>query len=208
MAESRPSFPVCLSSALASRLAVDREMLLNLEGEHLTLVGLNGIYSWTWNIRHLRNYGYKRDDFHFEAGKRCQTGVGYFSFYTPQGKEIFRVLNQMKGEYKRRNFKQPNRVAETNLPSPRKISMKLKFLSLLPRRKPKEKKSDRFEEAKNEETSSLQEQKRSSVVSAAYVTILPETPSGSNSASENKHQTDRSMKKRFRAGDAWKHHGY
>ncbi|XP_063585857.1 uncharacterized protein LOC134763228 isoform X3 [Penaeus indicus] len=176
-AESRPSFPVCLSSALASRLAVDREMLLNLEGEHLTLVGLNGIYSWTWNIRHLRNYGYKRDDFHFEAGKRCQTGVGYFSFYTPQ-------------------------------PSPRKISMKLKFLSLLPRRKPKEKKSDRFEEAKNEETSSLQEQKRSSVVSAAYVTILPETPSGSNSASENKHQTDRSMKKRFRAGDAWKHHGY
>ncbi|XP_047473789.1 docking protein 1-like isoform X2 [Penaeus chinensis] len=192
MADCR-SYLVRLPSAMASKLAVNREMLLNLECEHLTLVGLNGIHSWTWNIRHLRKYGYRQDDFHFESGTRCQTGPGYFSFYTPQGKEIFRDLHKMKTQYKLRNCLQPNSLAEKKFPSPRKAGRKFKFPSLLPKKKPKVKKQDRLEEDRKEETN------RSSDVSAAYVTILPKTPSVSNS---------RSTRKRFEASDAWKHFGY
>ncbi|XP_047473788.1 docking protein 1-like isoform X1 [Penaeus chinensis] len=229
MADCR-SYLVRLPSAMASKLAVNREMLLNLECEHLTLVGLNGIHSWTWNIRHLRKYGYRQDDFHFESGTRCQTGPGYFSFYTPQGKEIFRDLHKMKTQYKLRNCLQPNSLAEKKFPSPRKAGRKFKFPSLLPKKKPKVKKQDRLEEDRKEETPSprkigmkfkflslfpkrkpkvkkqdrfeedrKEETNRSSDVSAAYVTILPKTPSVSNS---------RSTRKRFEASDAWKHFGY
>ncbi|XP_037776300.1 docking protein 1-like [Penaeus monodon] len=202
MADGR-SFPVCLSPVMASRLAVNRDMLLNLECEHITLVSHSGIHSWTWNIQHLRSYGYKRDDFHFEAGTRCQTGTGNFCFYTGQGKEICHVLKNMKAGYKLRKCARSMSLAEKNSEhgvKKNKITAR-KFLSLL-KRKPKVNKQDRSEEARKDK------KERSSVVSAAYVTILPETPSVSNSASENMYRKPRNTRKRFEAGDAWKHHGY
>ncbi|XP_027232261.1 docking protein 2 [Penaeus vannamei] len=209
------SFPVSMPPSTASRLAVNTEMLLKLESEHLTLVSHGGIHSWTWNIEHLRNYGYKREDFHFEAGSRCQTGEGHFVFYTVQGKEIVKQLNKMKDDYKKRKCLQskslPERprkqVVKKKKLRPRKLTLKFKSLSLLPGKKPRGRKRDRFllEESREEEAGGTDNvtEEESVDVPAAYVTILPQRPSAL--ASESTRQKTRSRRAH---GDAWKHHGY
>ncbi|CAN2391793.1 Docking protein 1 [Pristimantis euphronides] len=48
------------------------------------------IYSWPYKL--LRRYGRDKVMFSFEAGRRCQSGPGNFSFETSQGHEIFQKV--------------------------------------------------------------------------------------------------------------------
>ncbi|XP_060102093.1 docking protein 1 [Heteronotia binoei] len=47
---------------------------------------------YTWPYRLLRRYGRDKVMFSFEAGRRCNSGPGNFTFETKQGNEIFRVV--------------------------------------------------------------------------------------------------------------------
>ncbi|XP_061439777.1 docking protein 1 [Rhineura floridana] len=47
---------------------------------------------YTWPYRLLRRYGRDKVMFSFEAGRRCESGPGNFTFETKQGNEIFRVV--------------------------------------------------------------------------------------------------------------------
>uniref|UniRef100_A0A8D0CD90 Docking protein 1 n=1 Tax=Salvator merianae TaxID=96440 RepID=A0A8D0CD90_SALMN len=47
---------------------------------------------YTWPYRLLRRYGRDKVMFSFEAGRRCESGPGNFTFETTQGNEIFQVV--------------------------------------------------------------------------------------------------------------------
>uniref|UniRef100_A0A670JNL6 Docking protein 1 n=1 Tax=Podarcis muralis TaxID=64176 RepID=A0A670JNL6_PODMU len=47
---------------------------------------------FTWPYRLLRRYGRDKVMFSFEAGRRCESGPGNFTFETKQGNEIFHVV--------------------------------------------------------------------------------------------------------------------
>ncbi|XP_053111646.1 docking protein 1 isoform X2 [Hemicordylus capensis] len=47
---------------------------------------------YTWPYRLLRRYGRDKVMFSFEAGRRCESGPGNFTFETQQGNEIFHVV--------------------------------------------------------------------------------------------------------------------
>uniref|UniRef100_A0A8C5ST32 Docking protein 1 n=1 Tax=Laticauda laticaudata TaxID=8630 RepID=A0A8C5ST32_LATLA len=47
---------------------------------------------YTWPYRLLRRYGRDKVMFSFEAGRRCESGPGNFTFETKQGNEIFNVV--------------------------------------------------------------------------------------------------------------------
>ncbi|XP_066488416.1 docking protein 1 isoform X2 [Tiliqua scincoides] len=47
---------------------------------------------YTWPYRLLRRYGRDKVMFSFEAGRRCESGPGNFTFETRQGNEIFQVV--------------------------------------------------------------------------------------------------------------------
>ncbi|XP_042861116.1 docking protein 6-like [Penaeus japonicus] len=223
MAEGK-SFPVRVPSALATKLSVQTEMFLVLECEHVTLVNCKGIHTWTWSIEHLRRYGYAREDFHFEAGSRCQTGEGYFAFNTLQGRDIFNVVQDMKAAHKQRKKirsrnsadRPPVRTESINCgkiqkskyvrekeKSLRKIIRSFSSLSFSSKRKPKDRKQE--ETMPKETITEEKKKKRSSVVSADYVTVLSPTPRDAEAEAKNKHQLARRIKTK---GDAWKHFGY
>ena len=46
-----------------------------------------------WPIQHLRRYGRGRTKFSFEAGDKCKTGVGVYTFNTREGDQIFHVVD-------------------------------------------------------------------------------------------------------------------
>ncbi|RWS17056.1 docking protein 2-like protein [Dinothrombium tinctorium] len=47
---------------------------------------------YTWPYRHIRRYGCTKEGFSFEAGRKCQSGDGLFSFLTKEGNEIFQSI--------------------------------------------------------------------------------------------------------------------
>nr|XP_056711701.1 docking protein 1 [Euleptes europaea] len=55
---------------------------------------------YTWPYRLLRRYGRDKVMFSFEAGRRCESGPGNFTFETRQGNEIFRVVEAAIQEQK------------------------------------------------------------------------------------------------------------
>ena len=46
-----------------------------------------------WPIQHLRRYGRGRTKFSFEAGDKCKTGIGVYTFNTREGDQIFHVVD-------------------------------------------------------------------------------------------------------------------
>ncbi|XP_065071169.1 uncharacterized protein LOC135695889 [Rhopilema esculentum] len=46
-----------------------------------------------WQIQHLRRYGRGRTKFSFEAGDKCQTGIGVYTFSTMEGDQIFHLVH-------------------------------------------------------------------------------------------------------------------
>lgn len=47
-----------------------------------------------WPLQCLRRYGYESDTFSFEAGRRCLTGQGIYSFRCRRAEQLFQVLQQ------------------------------------------------------------------------------------------------------------------
>lgn len=47
---------------------------------------------WTWPYRHIRRYGCTKEGFTLEAGRKCLTGEGLFSFVTTDGSTIFKCV--------------------------------------------------------------------------------------------------------------------
>ncbi|XP_025047687.1 docking protein 1 [Alligator sinensis] len=55
---------------------------------------------YVWPYRLLRRYGRDKVMFSFEAGRRCSSGPGNFTFETKQGNEIFRLVEASIREQK------------------------------------------------------------------------------------------------------------
>ncbi|XP_029814282.1 docking protein 1 [Manacus vitellinus] len=55
---------------------------------------------YVWPYRLLRRYGRDKVMFSFEAGRRCDSGPGNFTFETTQGNEIFRLVEASIQEQK------------------------------------------------------------------------------------------------------------
>uniref|UniRef100_A0A8D0H987 Docking protein 1 n=1 Tax=Sphenodon punctatus TaxID=8508 RepID=A0A8D0H987_SPHPU len=55
---------------------------------------------YTWPYRLLRRYGRDKVMFSFEAGRRCGSGPGNFTFETKQGNELFRMVEASIQEQK------------------------------------------------------------------------------------------------------------
>ncbi|NXL52432.1 DOK1 protein, partial [Podilymbus podiceps] len=55
---------------------------------------------YVWPYRLLRRYGRDKVMFSFEAGRRCNSGPGNFTFETKQGNEIFRLVEASIREQK------------------------------------------------------------------------------------------------------------
>ncbi|XP_051988081.1 docking protein 1-like [Xyrauchen texanus] len=53
-----------------------------------------------WPYKLLRRYGRDRVMFSFEAGRRCESGPGNFTFETKQGNEIFHIIEDSIREHK------------------------------------------------------------------------------------------------------------
>ncbi|XP_024414325.2 docking protein 1 isoform X1 [Desmodus rotundus] len=81
----------------AERCGLHGSYVLRVEAERLTLltVGtqnqiLEPLLSWPYTL--LRRYGRDKVMFSFEAGRRCPSGPGTFTFQTAQGNDIFQAV--------------------------------------------------------------------------------------------------------------------
>ncbi|XP_059515321.1 docking protein 1 [Myotis daubentonii] len=81
----------------AERCGLHGSYVLRVEAEKLTLltVGtqsqiLEPLLSWPYTL--LRRYGRDKVMFSFEAGRRCPSGPGNFTFQTAQGNDIFQAV--------------------------------------------------------------------------------------------------------------------
>ncbi|XP_037245355.1 docking protein 1 isoform X1 [Falco biarmicus] len=85
----------------AERCELRGTYVLKAERDSLVLKDprTNGIL-YVWPYRLLRRYGRDKVMFSFEAGRRCDSGPGNFTFETKQGNEIFRLVEASIREQK------------------------------------------------------------------------------------------------------------
>ncbi|XP_070612848.1 docking protein 1 [Erythrolamprus reginae] len=77
----------------AERCKLQGRYVLKASWNELSLRGApSGQPLYTWPYRLLRRYGRDKVMFSFEAGRRCESGPGNFTFETKQGNEIFHVV--------------------------------------------------------------------------------------------------------------------
>ncbi|GIY17173.1 hypothetical protein CEXT_14291, partial [Caerostris extrusa] len=57
------------------------------------LQGRIGKVILTWPYRHIRRYGCSTENFSFEAGRKCASGEGLFTFATSEGMKIFQSVD-------------------------------------------------------------------------------------------------------------------
>ncbi|XP_067324552.1 docking protein 1 [Anolis sagrei] len=77
----------------AERCGLHGRYLLKAPRDGLLLVDpCSGQTLYSWPYRLLRRYGRDKVMFSFEAGRRCESGPGNFTFETAQGNEIFRLV--------------------------------------------------------------------------------------------------------------------
>ncbi|XP_044129729.1 docking protein 1-like isoform X1 [Bufo gargarizans] len=77
----------------AERCSLRGTYILNADDECLMLKDpstMKVLYSWPYKL--LRRYGRDKVMFSFEAGRRCQSGPGNFTFETTQGHDIFQKV--------------------------------------------------------------------------------------------------------------------
>ncbi|XP_076053200.1 docking protein 5-like isoform X2 [Oratosquilla oratoria] len=55
-----------------------------------------------WCLSNIRRFGFRANILHFEAGRKCESGEGYFYFSTTKGKEIHALLTEAKKVAKKR----------------------------------------------------------------------------------------------------------
>ncbi|XP_036080695.1 docking protein 1 isoform X2 [Rousettus aegyptiacus] len=81
----------------AERCGLNGSYVLRVEAERLTLLTMGAqnqilepLLSWPYPL--LRRYGRDKVMFSFEAGRRCPSGPGTFTFQTTQGNDIFQAV--------------------------------------------------------------------------------------------------------------------
>ncbi|XP_037383594.1 docking protein 1 isoform X3 [Talpa occidentalis] len=81
----------------AERCSLHGSYVLRVEAEKLTLLTMGAqsqilepLLSWPYTL--LRRYGRDKVMFSFEAGRRCSSGPGTFTFQTAQGNDIFQAV--------------------------------------------------------------------------------------------------------------------
>ncbi|XP_058934435.1 docking protein 1 isoform X1 [Kogia breviceps] len=81
----------------SERCGLHGSYMLRVEAERLTLLGVRAqsqiqepLLSWPYTL--LRRYGRDKVMFSFEAGRRCPSGPGTFTFQTAQGNDIFQAV--------------------------------------------------------------------------------------------------------------------
>ncbi|XP_006881049.1 PREDICTED: docking protein 1 [Elephantulus edwardii] len=89
----------------SERCSLHGSYVLRAEAEGLTLLtagtqgqGLEPLLSWPYTL--LRRYGRDKVMFSFEAGRRCPSGPGTFTFQTMQGNDIFQAVEAAIHEQK------------------------------------------------------------------------------------------------------------
>ncbi|XP_064421033.1 docking protein 1b [Latimeria chalumnae] len=77
----------------AERCELYGTYILKADSENLILKDARSkevLYTWPYKL--LRRYGRDKVMFSFEAGRRCESGPGNFTFETKQGNEIFQIV--------------------------------------------------------------------------------------------------------------------
>lgn len=92
-------FPVTLSASDATQLKCALEpksYTLQLTATEIQLKNIDTNIAPTilakWPYRYIRKYGYRDGKFTFEAGRKCDTGEGVFSFHHNNPQEVFRCM--------------------------------------------------------------------------------------------------------------------
>eukprot|EP01147_Barroeca_monosierra_P009198 gene9197-1484_t len=66
------------------------DLLVTKENMELTQQGKKTL---TWELRYLRRFGYDKQYFSFEAGRRCTDGPGIWAVKTPKARLLFRMVD-------------------------------------------------------------------------------------------------------------------
>ncbi|MEQ2298987.1 hypothetical protein AMECASPLE_010859 [Ameca splendens] len=97
--KSEPAFPPnqykvkVLTTEAAKRCKLAGEYVVFTDSEALELLAVNTggvIYSWPYKL--LRKFGQVEGGFCIEAGRRCDSGEGVFTFLTSAGSQIFQAI--------------------------------------------------------------------------------------------------------------------
>ncbi|XP_066498716.1 docking protein 3 [Hoplias malabaricus] len=82
-------------SEAAIRCRMSGSYLLSPEKESLCLLDLKtGQTVFNWPYRFLRRFGQIKEGISIEAGRRCQTGEGHFTFLSKHGSHIYRAIEE------------------------------------------------------------------------------------------------------------------
>ncbi|KAM9740460.1 docking protein 3 isoform 2-T2 [Menidia menidia] len=83
------------STEASRRCRLAGEYLVSPNSEALVLLTIDtgeAIYSWPYRL--LRKFGQVEGGFSIEAGRRCESGEGLFTFLTQHGPEIFQAIGR------------------------------------------------------------------------------------------------------------------
>ncbi|KAM6923474.1 uncharacterized protein dok3 [Xenentodon cancila] len=79
----------------AKRCKLAGQYLVSPENEALVLLNSKtGCVIFQWPYRLLRKFGQVEGGFSIEAGRRCESGEGLFTFLTPHGPQIFQAISK------------------------------------------------------------------------------------------------------------------
>ncbi|XP_038140545.1 docking protein 3-like [Cyprinodon tularosa] len=84
------------STEVAKRCKLSGEYIVFTDSEALELLSVNTsevIYSWPYKL--LRKFGQVEGGFCIEAGRRCDSGEGVFTFLTPSGPQILQAIMRL-----------------------------------------------------------------------------------------------------------------
>lgn len=92
------------------------ELYLRLTEKSIELLSPVSIVPvFTWNFRDIRRYGSSPETFTLEAGRRCTSGPGIFSFATPKGTQFFSLLSANLRQVMEREQSCPSQCPSTFL---------------------------------------------------------------------------------------------
>ncbi|XP_061581015.1 uncharacterized protein dok3 [Cololabis saira] len=79
----------------AKRCKLAGQYLVSPDSDALVLLSIKtGGVIFHWPYRLLRKFGQVEGGFSIEAGRRCESGEGWFTFLTPHGPQIFQAISR------------------------------------------------------------------------------------------------------------------